>query len=51
MEYIGSIDNNPNDASAVTEKYLENAIAALNNGEKPNPNMTKAIGCSVKCKK
>lgn len=51
VQYIGAIDNNPNDASAVTEKYVESAIAALNKGEKPNPDMTKAIGCSVKCKK
>lgn len=51
VEYIGAIDNNHNDASAVTEKYVENAIAALEKGEKPKPNTTKAIGCSVKCKK
>jgi len=51
VEYIGSIDNNHNDASAVTEKYVENAIAALEKGEKPNPSVTKAIGCSVKYKK
>jgi len=51
VEYIGSIDNNPNDASNASEKYVENAIAALEKGEKPNPNFTKAIGCSIKIKK
>ena len=51
VEYIGAIDNNPNDASAVSEKYVVNAIAALEKGEKPNPSTTKAIGCSVKKKK
>lgn len=51
VEYIGAIDNSPQDASQVTEKYLENAIAALMKNEKPNPATTKAIGCSVKCKK
>jgi peroxiredoxin len=51
VEYIGAIDNSPNDPANVTEKYVENAIAALENGGKPNPNLTKAIGCSVKAKK
>ena len=51
VEYIGAIDNNAQDASAVSEKYLENAIAALEKGEKPNPATTRAIGCSIKYKK
>lgn len=51
VEYIGAIDNSPNDPSNVTEKYVENAIAALDKGEKPDPSLTKAIGCSVKTKK
>ena len=51
VEYIGAIDNSPNDPSKVTEKYVENAIAALSKGEKPNPSLTKAIGCTVKTKK
>lgn len=46
--YIGAIDNNYSDAEAVTEKYVEDAINALIDGEKPNPNFTKAIGCSIK---
>lgn len=49
VQYIGAIDNNARSASAVTEKYLENAIMALEKGEKPSPDFTKAIGCSVKC--
>ena len=48
VEYIGAIDNNFQDASAVTEPYVENAVDALLNGEKPSPNFTKAIGCSIK---
>lgn len=48
VEYIGAIDNNFQDASAVTEKYVENAVDALLVGEKPSPNFTKAIGCSIK---
>lgn len=48
VAYIGAIDNNYSDAKAVTEKYVEDAINALIEGEKPNPDFTKAIGCSIK---
>jgi peroxiredoxin len=51
VKYIGAIDNNHSDESAVSEKYLENAIDALLNGKNPDPNYTKAIGCSIKVKK
>ncbi len=51
VEYIGAIDNNAQDASAVSKKYLENAIAALDKGEKPDPATTRAVGCSIKYKK
>ncbi|WP_139957989.1 thioredoxin family protein [Flavicella sediminum] len=48
VQYIGTIDDNPKHAEDVKIKYLENAINALENGEKPTPNFTKAIGCPVK---
>ena len=51
VKYIGAIDDNVEDASQVKERYLENAIAALEKGEEPTPNTTKAIGCSIKVKK
>ena len=51
VRYIGAIDDNVDDADAVTEKYLENAISALENGETPDPEVTKAIGCTIKVKK
>ncbi len=51
VQYIGAIDDNVNNPEEVEEKYLENAILALENGQQPNPNMTKAIGCSIKVKK
>jgi peroxiredoxin len=51
VKYIGAIDDNADDASAVKEKYLENAIAALESGKEPSPALTKAIGCSIKAKK
>ena len=51
VRYIGAIDDNPRDASAVQEKYVEKAVGALRAGEEVNPNFTKAIGCSIKVKK
>lgn len=48
VRYIGAIDNNAQDASAVTETYLEDAIAAIEAGKNPEPATTKAIGCSIK---
>ena len=50
VRYIGAIDDDARDASAVTEKFLENAISALEKGEDPTPATTKAIGCSIKTK-
>ncbi len=48
VEYIGAIDNNSQDASEVTEKYVENAVDNLLNGKKPTVTTTKAIGCTIK---
>jgi peroxiredoxin len=48
VEYIGAIDNNYKDASAVTTKYVENAVNALIEGEEVPEKETKAIGCSIK---
>ncbi len=51
VEYIGAIDDNSDDPKAVKTKYVENAIANLNAGKKPEVNFTKAVGCSIKWKK
>jgi len=51
VQYIGSIDDNARSAEDVKVKYIEEAISALEKGEKPNPNLTKAIGCPVKAKR
>ena len=51
VAYIGAIDNNSKDASAVTEKYLTNALDDLLIGKTPRQTITKAIGCSIKQKK
>lgn len=48
VQYIGAIDDNARSADEVEVKYVENAIAALQEGEAPSPSTTKAIGCSIK---
>ncbi|NNE29804.1 MAG: thioredoxin family protein [Saprospiraceae bacterium] len=51
VRYIGAIDDNPRDASAVQKEYLAEAINAVMKGGEPEPDFTKAIGCSIKTKK
>jgi len=50
VKYIGAIDDST-DPESVEQMYLSNAIDALINGQEPSPNVTKAIGCSIKTKK
>ncbi len=51
VKYIGAIDDNADDAAAVKEKYVENAVDNLLASKPVNPDFTKAIGCSIKWKK
>ncbi|MFC2112688.1 thioredoxin family protein [Bacteroidota bacterium] len=48
VSYIGAIDDNYQDASDVKEPYLANALDALLADKDPDPDFTKAIGCSIK---
>ena len=48
VKYIGAIDDNHRDASAVKVKFVENAVDALLNGKEIEQKETKAIGCSIK---
>ncbi len=50
VSYIGTLDDNAQDATAVKKKYLEEAINALISDRKPDPNTTKAVGCTIKWK-
>ena len=50
VRYIGAIDDNAQNPSEVSVKYLENAIEALKAGNNPEPAETKAIGCTIKVK-
>ena len=57
VRYIGAIDNNPSENNELDQKnggriqYVVNAIEALENGTKPDPSFTRAIGCTIKGKK
>lgn len=48
VKYIGAIDDNYQDPTAVKTKYVENAVDALLEGKQIEQTETKAIGCSIK---
>ena len=50
VAYIGAIDDNSRDASAVTKRYVEDAIDALLSSKEVPATKTKAIGCTIKWK-
>lgn len=51
VEYTGAIDNNWEDESKITRRYVEEAIEDLNAGREVKEKTTKAIGCGIKWKK
>lgn len=51
VRYIGAIDDNHEDASAVKKKYVQDAVNALLTGKTVPVAETKAIGCTIKVKK
>ncbi len=48
VKYIGAIDDNVRNGSAVKERFLANAIYELLDGKEVSVTETKAIGCSIK---
>jgi hypothetical protein len=48
VRYIGTIDDNYGNESAVETKYVEDAVDAMLAGEKIELEKTRAIGCSIK---
>jgi|SRR6218665_689823 len=48
VKYIGAIDDNYEDAAAVKQKYVENAVNSLLEKKGIAVKETKAIGCSIK---
>jgi glutathione peroxidase-family protein len=50
VAYIGALDNSPEDAAKVTERYVEKALDELLAGRKVSRDNTKAVGCTIKWK-
>lgn len=48
VKYIGAVDDNAQDASAVGKKYVEDAVNNLLGNKPVVIQTTKAIGCSIK---
>lgn len=48
VKYIGAIDDNFQDANAVNQKYVEDAVDALLAGKEIKEKTTRAIGCTIK---
>lgn len=51
VSYIGAIDDNYQNEEYVEEKFVEEAIADLEDGRKVQNTFTKAIGCTIKTRK
>jgi len=50
VRYIGAIDDNAESQSDIKRNWVEDAVSALLHGEHPNPDFTRAVGCTVKKK-
>ncbi len=50
VRYIGAIDDNPESQGDIKRNWVEDAVDALLRGEQPNPDFTRAVGCTVKKK-
>ncbi len=50
VEYIGTVDDNPQDPSGVSKRYVEEAVNHLIAGKPVGTTSTKAIGCVIKWK-
>ena len=47
IAYMGAIDDDPRDTGA-SVNYVDAALTALENGQRPDPASTRPYGCSVK---
>ncbi len=50
VRYIGAIDDNPETPEAVKKRYVDDAATAVLRGQKPAPDFTRAVGCTIKKK-
>ena len=50
LEYVGSIDDSPQDSASVQRRYVDEAVSSLLAGRPVQSPMTKPIGCGIKWK-
>ena len=50
LEYVGSIDDSPQDSGSVKRRYVEEAVTSLLAGRPVQSPITKPIGCAIKGK-
>jgi glutathione peroxidase-family protein len=50
VQYIGALDDNSQDASGVTRRFVEDAVNNLLAGKPVSLNTTKSVGCAIKWK-
>ncbi|GAB3555641.1 thioredoxin family protein [Spirosoma fluminis] len=50
LEYVGSIDDSPQDAASVKRRYVDDAVSSLLAGRPVSSPISKPIGCAIKWK-
>jgi hypothetical protein len=50
IAYSGAIDDNPQVAKEAKQNYLKDAISKLLAGQKSEPAMQRAVGCTIRRK-
>ncbi|GAB3503110.1 thioredoxin family protein [Spirosoma knui] len=50
LEYVGSIDDSPQDAAGVQRRYVDDAVSSLLAGRPVSSPISKPIGCAIKWK-
>lgn len=50
VKYIGAIDDNPESPNSVKNRFVEDAIQQILAGGHPEPEFTRAVGCTIKRK-
>ncbi|OJW79970.1 MAG: thioredoxin family protein [Spirosoma sp. 48-14] len=50
LEYVGTIDDNPQDSTSVQRRYVDEAVSSLLAGKPVQSPITKPIGCAINWK-
>ena len=48
LEYVGSVDDSPQDSASVRRRYVEEAVSSLLLGRPVQSPITKPIGCAIR---